>query len=164
MNNVEKGRKLYSFVHWDISHTECILQELRAFGFMLLVAIFVALVDSVTRQLKTRCSTEEHAAVSLRDLANSAVMNFDLLRLWQFSSLLLALVFIPWSYFFWDHIVSLYDVRYLPAAIGIHLIWLCCWYQATRPLVISLQNWRTLKLIAVAALKLIKPRSRPWPI
>jgi hypothetical protein len=73
-----------------------------------------------------------------------------MLRLWQLSSLLLALIFVPWSYFYWNNIVSVQDRRYLPAAIGIHLIWLFCWYKATRPLLLSLRNWRKMKLTALS--------------
>jgi len=118
---------------------------------MVFVALFIGLADSVAGWLRDSIGGAPHPTITLSDLTTAAVKNIEMLRLWQFSSLLLAVIFIPWSYFYWDNIVAVNDRRYLPAALGIHLIWLFCWYQATRPLLLSLQNWRELKLSALSA-------------
>jgi hypothetical protein len=150
LNHPEDGRKLYSFVHWDISPLGFLLQEGRILGMMILVSMFVILADSVSRELVRSSNRPFTQPVSLPKLASEALENLEILRIWQFSSLILAVIFVPWTYFYWDHIVSLGDKRFLPSAIGIHLIWFLCWYQATRPLILSLQQWRGMKLNALA--------------
>ncbi len=151
LNTLKEGRNVYYYAHLDVSPTGFILQECRAYVFMVFIAFFIGLADSVAGQFRDSVGSALLSTISLSDLKTAAVKNIEMLRLWQFSSLLLAVIFIPWSYFYWDNIVSVHDRRYLPAAIGIHLIWLFCWYQATRPLLLSLQNWRELKLSALSA-------------
>jgi hypothetical protein len=147
----EAGRKLYSFVHWDISPLGFLMQECRTLGFMVLIAVFINLTNSVAKKLNDSAQVGQNSPISLSDLVGEAVINLEILRRWQFSSLILAIVFVPWSYFYWDHIVSMHDTRYLPSAVGIHLIWFLCWYQATGPLLLSVHNWRSMKLKALSA-------------
>ena len=42
---------------------------------------------------------------------------------WQLTSLLLTLSFFPFTGFYWEQVVHIKDMRFLPAAIILHTIW-----------------------------------------
>jgi hypothetical protein len=62
------------------------------------------------------------------------------------SSLLLALSLFPFTTFYWSLIVESHDLRFLTAAIILHVIWVVVWIIITTPLYQSLLRWRQFKI------------------
>jgi hypothetical protein len=145
----EDGRKLFSFVNKDISSFSWLLQEGRCLVLAFLISCFLDLTSRAIHQVEGASQQSLQGTVTVDVLAETDHANSEFMRMWQFASLLLAVIFIPWTLFYWDHVVNLQDVRYLPAGITIHVIWIVCWFQATRPVLMLLTRWRMLKLMAL---------------
>jgi hypothetical protein len=63
---------------------------------------------------------------------------------WQLCSVLLALAFVPYTFFFWTFVVDFGDHRYIPAALITHALWGACWVAVSLPLAQTWYEW-TLK-------------------
>ncbi len=53
---------------------------------------------------------------------------------WQVCSVLLACAFVPYTFLFWKYISEYEDIRYLPHALIIHVLWAWCWLAVSLPL------------------------------
>lgn len=70
---------------------------------------------------------------------------------WQVSSVVLALGFLWYTYFFWDIVLRTGDLRYTVNALTIHILWLASWALISAPLVLTWYSWQRMKMKALAA-------------
>lgn len=52
---------------------------------------------------------------------------------WQICSVLIAIAFIPYTYFFWKYVIVLGDARYTYHAIVVHFMWGVVWLTISAP-------------------------------
>lgn len=134
------GRKVIGFANYDVSHAAFWFQELHTVLFWLLMSMVVFQWLEAANADRRRAHQQNP---TLDWLSNDLSGTF--LR-WQLTSLLLALSFLPFTTFYWNLIVLSHDLRFLPAAIILHVIWLVVWIIITTPLYQSLRRWRQFKI------------------
>ncbi len=137
------GRKVVGFANYDVSHAAFWLQELHTILFWLLLS----LVCYQWLQF-----AEEQSRNSLKSgstLSDVARRLSDAFLKWQLASLLLALTFFPFTAFYWEQVVNSGDVRFLPAAIILHVMWFGIWAVVTVPLFQAMSRWRNFKELAL---------------
>jgi hypothetical protein len=150
LTDVANGRRVYSFVNWDISHASFTLQELLVLGMMILVGLLWERCSVECSYLQRDLAIRSSKDVSAIDLIDDVMLYRNTLQSWQTTSILLAVIFTPWGYFYWREIQQHHDIRYFPSAVSIQLIWLATWYTSSRPLLIVSTWWRRRKLLTLA--------------
>lgn len=127
-------RKIYSSFHADVYLPSFILQDLRLLGFVGLLAVI----------LHSAMANEEpqESGDTFERLLNASGNAAHELTLWHFRSFVLAVAFIPLTYFYWRNIMVRGAVNFVPSAIMIHAIWLLVWYSITARLLADWRNWR----------------------
>lgn len=143
----EKGRVVFSFPHWDISHTQFYLQEARVLGMFLLLSVLWQAWFYLSQGVGANAKSWKEQPLNFSDAGVEAVSVSDEFSRWQINSILLAGAFIPWTWFYWSSVHSEGDNRYLINAIIIHLIWGLSWLLLSAPFLISWRAWSRLKLI-----------------
>jgi hypothetical protein len=133
-----KGRKVIGFANYDVSHGGFWVQELETILFWLLLSmICFQWLEHAQRSTPTGIDCQSMPALADR-------VSTSFLR-WQSTSLLLALGFIPFTAFYWDLVVNAHDMRFLPAAIILHVLWFSAWSVTSIPLFLSVSGWRKFK-------------------
>ena len=69
---------------------------------------------------------------------------------WQVNSIILAVGFIWYTYFFWDIILRTGDQRYVVNALIIHILWFVSWILMSLPLIIVWYKWQEVKTQALS--------------
>src|ERR1700733_6068937 len=121
---MEKGRRVFSFVNRDISPASFVLQELRVLGMMILLGLLWERCSEGYIRLKEELPLRSVKDLSANGLVDDVMLYRNTLQSWQTTSIILAVVFLPWSYFYWREIQEHHDIRYFPSAVIIQLIWL----------------------------------------
>ena len=151
LNTLDRGRTVYSYVNWDVSKSSYVLQDLRQAVMFFLICVFWDLGAQRLAILKQSLATLKTQEKSTNERALRAITIFRrTLALWQESSLFLLVVFVPWTFFYWDQIANYKDSRYLPAALTIDLIWIVTWFVSCRPLLVASEWWNDEKLRLIA--------------
>ncbi|HXO31988.1 MAG TPA: hypothetical protein VN901_06560 [Candidatus Acidoferrales bacterium] len=151
LTEVANGRRVFSFVNWDISHASFALQELRVLGMMILLGLLWERYSGVCSHLEQELAIRSSRAISANGLIDDEMLYRNTLQSWQTTSIVLAVTFMPWGYFYWRKIQEHHDIRYFPSAVTIQLIWLATWYLSSRPLLIVSTWWRRRKLLTLSA-------------
>jgi hypothetical protein len=127
-------RRLFSYAHFDITALGFVTQEFQAFGMMILCGyLIVCCLDYI--------SVTSFTIADPGELSNLAKCQFEA---WQSQSVLLLVAFLPWTLFYWRTATSIGDHRYMPSAIGIHLIWILIWALITAPAWCAIREWQKL--------------------
>lgn len=136
----DAARTIYSFVHWDVSKVECVLQAFRSF----LLCVFVA---SIWRNAQVRGRSWARRTEALRKaepgfdpewLNRCADSLGECVQGWYVDSLLLGLAFLPWTVYYWSLDRRWGDPRYFMSTLVWHIVWGLCWWVVSRP---TLSAW-----------------------
>jgi hypothetical protein len=147
----QQGRQVFSYVHLDIAPISFFLQELRILVMFVLWSILwhLWMREYATSRDEVRQwhRTSNHSSLAMRMLRVQ-----DSVRQWQVTSTLLAMAFLPWTYFFWSSVARRGDARYWISAIFWHVSWIVSWILISAPTQTLLREWRREKLLALDAL------------
>jgi hypothetical protein len=143
------GRTVFSYVHFDVGVTTFFLQELRILGMCILVCIIWRYWCSSPNGVGVNSSSSSSNIEKLTDLSLDVSHQF---RVWQRNSILLAVAFLPWTWFYWRSMGALADTRYIYSAVVLHLLWLGTWIIITTHLWNLAIVWKREKLFSLAKL------------
>jgi hypothetical protein len=73
---------------------------------------------------------------------------------------LVAAAFLPSTLSYWHFIGGAHDLRYLPPAIVMHLIWIATMYVVTRPLILRLRQHHHDRVAYIASLAGFAPDTK----
>lgn len=136
------GRTIYSYVNYDIDKLSFWLQEMRAYIFSFLVAVYwykfeLKLKDSLKIIKKALRS------LSANNFVNLTKSTKDYFNNWQRDILISTILFLPWTWFFWKDTYYYGDNRYLLQAVIFHSFWLVSIVLISRPfLTLNFGYWR----------------------
>jgi hypothetical protein len=149
----ERSRTVYAHGQWDIDRVCFILQEARVFGMMLLLSVLWQRWSVYSAKIKdnTRKWSLDLNAIDTSAAQRALVVSEQLSR-WHGHSLLLAIAFLPFSWFFWLSITDSGDSRYVYTAVLIHVLWGVSWYFLTLPLLGSWRAWSEYRLLATGSM------------
>jgi hypothetical protein len=142
----KEGRVYYGSANYDIDIWGFFAQE----SMGLVVALLLTLIWLQWSHFYTQ-RRKELAAEIVSDPLKEAFDYEKNERLattfmhWQVNSLILAVGFIWYTYFFWDIILRTGDQRYVLNALIIHILWLVSWVLISMPLVIVWYKWQQVK-------------------
>ena len=121
-NNVltspDLGRTTFYRVNWDVSQTSYILQDIRQGIMFLFICSFWELA-SQRRQILRR-GLENRVGWPRNPISRLALVLSIFRRAqahWQLSTVLMLLLFVPWSFFYWNQIAVNKDMRKTQADI-----------------------------------------------
>ena len=142
----------YWWVNWDMSLGSYVLQDIRECGMFFLMCTFW---DLGRQRLEIVRSILEDAEKWPDDTVDRLIFARSVfqraLSLWQASTILMLILFVPWSFFYWHQIVVNKDARYLPAVLMIDLLWMITWFVASRPFLFAMRCWNGERLRAISA-------------
>jgi hypothetical protein len=134
------GRKGIGFANYDVSHAGFWVQEFQTVLFFACLSIvcfqWLEFAGRMTRVTQENTGT----------LKNVTELVSKMFLRWQLTSFLLALSFFPFTAFYWEQVVHVKDMRFLPAAIIPHSIWAASWIVISVPLFVAWSNWRAYKI------------------
>jgi hypothetical protein len=146
LNTPSYGRKVFSYVHWDIDKVSFLLQEARVLTMTVLVALLweqrARTVSDYELMARNDTSLPYEVIARSESLTNAFAA-------WQVDSILLALAFLPWTYFYWLEVNGgggVGDRRYLVSAVFAHVLWASTWALLSGPLWKGLREWNRAKL------------------
>jgi len=148
----EQGRVYYGSANVDVDPLGFFVQE----GLGLVVAVLLAMlwlrwsIGFNVRRAELSIERADPIEAAF-DSQNAERLSGTFLH-WQVCSVILALGFIWYTYFFWDIVIRVGDQRYVINAIVIHLLWLVSLVFISLPLIITWHAWNSVKSKAVAAL------------
>jgi hypothetical protein len=117
------GRTIYSYVNYDIDKQSFWLQELRGYLFSILLASFWAIGEIQLRRITAKVNSIDKD-VSFDSLALLAFRVKRSFYQWQRDILLVLILFLPWTWFYWENITQHGDTRYMFAALVFHSFWI----------------------------------------
>jgi len=144
-------RLVYSFANWDICPSGFVMQEINT----LIFAALLSLVWLNWLQYYNQCRGEKPPASDPYSGITDTQIHDNLLKTyihWQLCSVALALGFISFTSGFWTIIIHEHDMRYLVAALTIHLLWAVSWLIISLPLLTRWYRWYLIKSNAIRAL------------
>jgi hypothetical protein len=133
------GRTTFLWVNQDISMTSYVLQDIRQCVMFLFICIFWELGGQRLKIL--RKAVEDRTRWPRNPIARLTYVLSIFRRaqaLWQLSTVLMLVLFVPWSLFYWNQIAVNKDMRYLPAVLLIDLIVMVTWFVASRPFLLAM--------------------------
>jgi hypothetical protein len=138
-------RKVYADANWDVSPPTFVLQEsiylLVAWCLLELFLIWSCYLVLWRKEISGVRGAWAISAAQVYSLVQALSRQFVH---WQVCSILLAIAFVTYTFFFWRYVIDFNDLRYLPAAIMIHSIWGACWVAISLPVAQTWYEW-TLK-------------------
>ncbi|WP_263353319.1 hypothetical protein [Acidicapsa acidisoli] len=151
LNRPGLGRTTYYWVNWEISKTSYVLQDLRQLGMYFLICTFWQLAARRLEIVDAGIHSNHDKPKDSIDAALEALKVFrEALSLWQVSTLLILLIFVPRNVMYWNLIASQKDARYLPSVLLVDILWIVTWFAAGRPLLLATRNWNARKLGLIA--------------
>lgn len=141
-----KERKVYAGTNIDVDIPSFILQEFQA-GLVCILIMLVLLKWTEyfmywRNELKTDIKKNHHNLFG--DLCTAFHRQFIH---WQICSILIAIAFIPYTYFFWKYVIVLGDVRYIYHALVVHVLWGVVWLTISAPVFYTWYRLRALIFI-----------------
>jgi len=133
--SADAARTIFSFVHWDVSRVECVLQEVRS-------VVLCVLVATIWRRAEIRGSEwtlgwaarlAAEAKFDPERLNRRADELSECVQRWYVDSLLLGLAFLPWTFYYWSLGREWGDPRYYMSTLVWHIVWGICWWVLSRP-------------------------------
>ncbi|WP_448698157.1 hypothetical protein ACFGVR_15155 [Mucilaginibacter sp. AW1-3] len=140
----QHGRTIYSYVNPDIDCWSYLLQELRVFTFALLFGILLVIGESL--QTESALLIAQFNQEPTLELCVNFSLDFrERFSQWQRNILLIIVLFLPWTWFYWKNITFYSDARYFFAALVFHSFWVISICLFTLPIVRMRKQWRRLK-------------------
>lgn len=113
----------------------------------LLISVFWEIANQKAQLIDLRIKSISEGHQDVMDRAVAALGIFrDTLTLWQLSTLLILIVFVPRNIMYWNLAVKDNDLRYLPSVLIIDGLWLATWFFSMRPLLSAIKYWSEAKL------------------
>lgn len=146
-----EARKIYSFTHFDIGPLSFWFQEFRLLGiFLLIAAVNLLWYEGLkTTQAELSKWKNPEGGIHVDSLAELSQLVSGKFALWQGTSLVLAIAFLPWTYFYWQEMRIYGDRRYVESALLTHLFWGLSWIAISAPAWFSLRTWAKNKSFAL---------------
>jgi hypothetical protein len=152
LTSPELGRTTFYWVNWDVSKTSYVLQDIRQCVMFVFICTFWELGAQRLRILRQALANKIRWPEDPISRVTSALSVFRrALALWQVSTVLMLVLFVPWSFFYWNQIVVNRDMRYLPAVLFIDILWMLTWFVSSRPFLLAMRWWNEEKVSAIAA-------------
>ena len=142
------GRKLFAVGNYDIWPLGFFMQELMYFVNNWLVATlwwqWIQYYDVRKNELKNDAAERDSTAriVSAYDPSRIDRLSMTYLH-WQVTSVFLAGTFLMFSKTYWDFVIVLGDLRYVPHVVLVHSVWAISWTIISLPLVATWYTWKT---------------------
>jgi hypothetical protein len=151
-NLYERGRTVFGYPQWDIDQVSFVLQEARVFVMIVLISVLWQRWSLYAADIQVNTREWASDTINIAASAERAVAVSDQVSRWQSHSLLLAITFLPWSWFFWSSVADLGDNRYIYTALLIHVMWGITWYFLSLPLLYSWRAWSDYRLLAIGSM------------
>lgn len=143
---LNEGRVVYAYSNLDISPASYLTMVIVDTTFMTLVilvwakwlTIYMDILEPEKKGLALATDSE-----TLRTLASHYVR-------WQISSLLIAIPFLGYTFFYYGFMLKSHDSRYFPQALNSHLLWAITWIAISLPLIRKHNQWMLAKMEALA--------------
>jgi len=139
------GRTIYTFVNIDVDAPSFFLQEARAFIFTILLGIIWS-INEHNRIEQKRAIVKIYKDLSEKNLLKLSIRLRKTFYEWQRDTILIIILFVPWTWFYWKNISVYGDQRYLFAAIIFHTFWIVSIIIITMPFLLLSYGWWKLKL------------------
>jgi hypothetical protein len=150
-----EGRVIYSDTNFDIYPVGFFMQEALGFTLSVLLACLWYQWSTFFRLRQQALAAElsapagDHLKVAI-DQASTHRLSATFIH-WQVCSVILALGFAVWTWFYWDAVVASGDQRYLVHAVIVHALWAISWVLLSLPLLVTWYVWQSNRLQAIAA-------------
>jgi hypothetical protein len=133
---------VYAYPNWDVDKPSFFLQEFNA----LIVAMLILELLRRWYFYFMQWRKELHESRNGNSIDNKQV--FMLINClsrqfihWQVCSIIFAGAFLPYTVLFWLYVSKYADLRYLPHAIIVHVLWGMCWLAISLPLMQTWHDW-----------------------
>jgi hypothetical protein len=149
----DEGRVFYGNANLDTDRIGFVVQETLGWAVAALVAVvwlqWSGYYTEIISQLAAK-STKDPIEEALNPDWCKRISNMFLH--WQIASTLLALAFLWYTIYFWHTVILRDDLRYLPHAIIVHIVWIITWLIISLPMVVSWYRWQEVHDRAIVAL------------
>lgn len=147
LRNVE--RAVYADANIDVSVPAFILQEALALVVAVCILEFVLIWSSYFVKWRQEILAIRGANKLDANLTYGFIQATSRQFVhWQICSILLAVAFAPWTFFFWQFVIDFGDRRYAPHALIVHALWGTCWLVASLPLVQTWYEWTLMRAMS----------------
>ena len=146
----DEGRKVFSYINYDISPASYILQDLRTLIMSILISILWQKWIVYYEEISQSVTSWREVPQSLMKISEHAQEVSDMFNRWQLNSVVLVAAFLPWTMFYWIYVIQYGDNRYTIAAFVMHLYWATSWIIISAPLIHMFNKWSILKAKAMA--------------
>src|SRR6185312_4797303 len=138
------GRTIYSYVNYDIDPFSYWLQELRALTFSFLLGATLTIGEEIKKEniLFIKSFNGEPTLETFVDFSLKLRDNFSK---WQRNIFIIIVIFLPWTWFYWENITIYNDARYLFAAILFHSFWVISICLFSSPIISFRSHWWKMK-------------------
>jgi hypothetical protein len=157
----DAGRKLFAVGNYDIWPISFFMQEALYFLVNWLLATVWWQWMSYYNGMKEQLRTDSEGAGDAR--APNAFDPLELDRLsmvylhWQIASLFLVGTFIMFTQTYWEVVVVLGDLRYIPHVVFVHAVWAISWAIISLPLIATWYLWKASRDEAVSRIVTAHP-------
>lgn len=133
---MQEQRKIVSYAHHDVSTGSALCNDVLFFCFLFVLMLICLrwLASDSPEQAQQNDMRAAYAAVE------QAYAN------WRVDSVLLGAAFLYLTFVYWNIILVRKDLRYVPSAVLVHLLWAASWVCISTPFYRRWRVWRTLRL------------------
>jgi hypothetical protein len=148
---LNEGRTVYGYSNIDISPISFLVMFVMDTIFMVLLVLiwakWLAISTEVKRDLEEGKAFEYTLDPKVLKQLSELYIN------WQITSVLVAMPFLGFTFFYYDFMLKAHDERYLPQALNSHLLWAVTWIVISLPLIRRHYRWMVAKMLALAECK-----------
>jgi len=142
LNPLTPDRIVFSSNNFDISLAGFILQELRGYGWAILMSIVIVTSLDLTKSVSVYFSSLSGGEESVLDASRVVT---QVTTRWVLSVLIVCIIFFPLTYFHWYEATIDGDRRYITHAVIDQLVWVGSLVFVSLPLIRADQCWQILR-------------------
>lgn len=144
------GRTIFSYVNHDIGPWSYSLQELRALGMCILLAIVWRSWNRRHASVVVEMNRSNVSEATLVQAVRHSSRIRDIFSNWQVASVCVVVAFLPWTYFYWQTATVFGDGRYYVSALVMHGLWAVTWICVSAPVLTAVTFWTRYRGVLLA--------------